>query len=276
MMVAYMRALADAGVTHVRDFHDPTAKIFLSPKWRRRLSTTARRASGGGKGFPVAFARATADMMALRTSVIDAAVRGALAGGITQVVILGAGMDGRAWRMPELAGAEVFEVDHPATQAVKRERISALPSAVGEPRWVAVDFERDSLSDALARAGYERTRPTCWIWEGVVMYLTRTAMRATLAEIARNSAVGSVLVLNYHTERRRGLEGLLLRAIGEPIRSAWSPAEMAAELRAVGFEPSEDSGVVDWANRFASGPVRVKTGRVMRVVVATSARETVG
>src|SRR5207244_5763641 len=117
--------------------------------------------------------RVMADLMALRTSAIDAAVRDALAAGATQLVILGAGYDGRAWRMSELAGVKVFEVDHPATQGDKRAHLAELPPATGVVTFVAVDFERESLGAALDRAGHDRSSPTCWIWEGVVMYLTR-------------------------------------------------------------------------------------------------------
>ena len=82
-----------------------------------------------------------ADMIALRISAIDSAVRDAITGGATQLVILGAGYDGRAWRLPELAGVKVFEVDHPATQGDKRAHLTALPSATGIVTFVSVDGE---------------------------------------------------------------------------------------------------------------------------------------
>ncbi len=141
-----------------------------------------------------------------------------------QLVILGAGYDGRAWRMPELAGIKVFEVDHPATQSDKRAHLAELPPATGIVSFVSIDFERESLGAALDRAGHDRSSPTCWIWEGVVMYLTRDAMRATLADIARRSAPGSTLIVNYHTLHRRLFARLMFRLIGEPQISAW-PAE---------------------------------------------------
>ena len=120
--------------------------------------------------------------------------------------ILGAGYDGRAWRMPELAGVNVFEVDHPATQSDKRSHVGELPPAIGNITFVSIDFERESLGTALDRAGHDAWSPTCWIWEGVVMYLTREAMRATLAAIARRSATGSTLIVNYHIVHRAFIE----------------------------------------------------------------------
>ena len=120
-------------------------------------------------------------MMVARTVAIDDAVRAATA---PQVVILGAGLDGRAWRMPELRDVTVFEVDHPDSQRVKRARVSALEPVARDIRFVPVDFTRDRLDDALAAAGHDATRATTWIWEGVVMYLELSDIDATLSVIA--------------------------------------------------------------------------------------------
>ena len=267
-LVALGRAIADAGVTHVANFHDPTARVFLSEKGKRSLARTERAARDGRRGFRIEMARALADMMALRTAAIDAAVREAIASGATQLVILGAGYDGRAWRLPELTGVKVFEVDHPATQRDKRAHVAELPPTSGIVNFVPVNFERDVLGAALERAGHDRSSPTCWIWEGVVMYLTRDAMRATLAGIAERSAPGSTLIVNYHTVNRGLLAKLMFRLIGEPQISAWTPEEMAADLRSVEFDVREDSGMTDWNERFAQGTARVERGFYMRVVIA--------
>lgn len=262
------RAFADAGLSHLADFRDPTARVFLDEKGARSLARAERKARDGNRGMGVEMARRMGDMIALRTATIDAAVRDAIAGGVRQLVILGAGYDGRAWRMPELAGVKVFEVDHPATQREKRAHLAELPPASGIVSFVAVNFERESLDVALERAGHDRTSPTCWIWEGVVMYLTRDAMRATLASIAGRSAAGSILIVNYHTRHRRMFARLMFRLIGEPHISAWSPEEMAADLRSSGFIVSEDSGMLDWNARWARGSAKVERGSYMRVAIA--------
>ena len=267
-LVALGRAMADAGLSHVANFHDPTARVFLSEKGRQSLAKTEHAAREGVRGFRLEMARAMADMIALRTSAIDAAVRDAIAEGATQLVILGAGYDGRAWRLPELAGVKVFEVDHPATQGDKRARVAELPPPAGIVTFVPVNFERDALGDALERAGHDRSAPTCWIWEGVVMYLTRDAMRGTLAAVAQRSAPGSTLIVNYHTTRRGLFAQLIFRLIGEPQISAWTPEEMAADLRSAGFQVREDSGMTQWNERFAERRGRVERGAYMRVVVA--------
>jgi methyltransferase (TIGR00027 family) len=267
-IVALGRAVADAGLSHVPEFRDPTARVFLNEKGKQSLAKTMHAVRAGKGGMGLEMARVMADLIALRTAAIDSAVRDAIAGGATQLVILGAGYDGRAWRMPELAGVRVFEVDHPATQGDKRARLSELPPAMGLVRLVPIDFERESLGEVLDRAGHDRSSPTCWIWEGVVMYLTRDAMRATAAGIAGRSAPGSTLIVNYHTAHRRFFARLMFRLIGEPQISAWTPAEMAADLRSVGLVVREDTGMAHWNDRFAQGRARVDRGAYMRVAIA--------
>ena len=266
--VALGRALADAGLSHVADFRDPTARAFLSDRGKQSLAKAERAAQAGKRSSRAEAARVMADLIALRTAAIDEAVRDAIAGGARQLVILGAGYDGRAWRIPELAGIRVFEVDHPATQGSKRARAETLPPAIGTVSFVSIDFERASLDKVLDRAGHDRRLPTCWIWEGVVMYLTRDTMRATLAGIAGRSAHGSTLIVNYHTIHRRWVARLIFRLIGEPQISAWTPDEMAADLRSAGFVVRADTGMVDWNARFARGESKVERAAYMRIVVA--------
>ncbi|HTJ24356.1 MAG TPA: class I SAM-dependent methyltransferase [Gemmatimonadaceae bacterium] len=268
--VALGRAIADAGLSHVPGFRDPTARVFLNARGTRSLARITGAARDGKTSTRVEMARGMADLMALRTTAIDAAVRESVAAGATQLVILGAGYDGRAWRMNELAGVRVFEVDRAATQADKRARVAELPPPIGDVRFVAIDFERESLAAVLERAGHDGSSPTCWICEGVVMYLTRDAMHATLADVAARSAPGSTLLVNYHTGHRRFFARLVYRLIGEPQISAWTPDEMAADLRAVEFVVREDSSMADWNLRFAEGKARVDRASYMRMAAATA------
>src|SRR5262245_3728045 len=110
-LVALGRAMADLGLSHVPDFHDPTACVFLNEKRKQSFAKVQQEAREGKDGFRIQGARRMADMIALRTTAIDTAVRSTIAAGATQFVILGAGYDGRAWRMSELGGMKVFEVD---------------------------------------------------------------------------------------------------------------------------------------------------------------------
>jgi len=209
--------------------------------------------------------------MLVRTIAIDDALR---AVGSPQVVILGAGLDGRAWRMPELANVVVFEVDHPDSQRVKRARIPALTPGAHDIRFVPVDFERDSLSDALANAGHDPARPTTWIWEGVVMYLTPADVEATLGAIARRSAATSRLVIVYHSPALLlRLAGLYLRYLGEPLRSAFQPSAMRALLAKYGFVVARDDDIHALAAALAPGLAEaMKVAKHLRVVTADRAR----
>src|SRR5262249_29257435 len=144
--------------------------------------------------------KASAEVVVPRTVAIDDAVAEHAA---PQVVILGAGLDGRAWRMEALAGAYVCEVDQPASQRDKRDRAAALP-ADRAPRFAPVDFGRDRLADALAAAGHDAAVPTTWVWEGVVPYLTSAEVEATTAGIAALSAPGSRLIVNYQAPSALG------------------------------------------------------------------------
>jgi methyltransferase (TIGR00027 family) len=96
-----------------------------------------------------------------------------------------------------LADTTVFEVDHPATQALKRERAAAIPAKARQVRFVATDFRRNDMAASLRAAGYDPSLPTFWLWEGVTVYLRPEAVAANLEALAALSAAGSHLALTY-------------------------------------------------------------------------------
>src|SRR4051794_31589093 len=220
VLVCAARAIAhSSGV--VRGFSDPTALDML-PETERAMVEAHR--AGPPKSlrgrFRYAIMAARAAMMAVRTVVIDEAVRDADA---PQVVILGAGFDGRAWRMPELQSATVYEIDHPDTQREKRARTGSLAQQAREVKFVAVGFTRDDLDERLAAAGHDSSQRTTWIWEGVVMYLTPPEVEATLRVVEARSAPGSRLAIVYIGPGGWivPLVSLLVRRLGEPFRSRY-------------------------------------------------------
>src|SRR5690348_15767180 len=153
--VCQARAVAD-GRTAPGRFADPTAMPLLRPA-EQALVLQVREGTppkGMAERFPYELVRGTADLIVPRTVAIDDAAR---AGAATQVVLLGAGLDGRAWRL-DLPGATFFEVDHPASQEEKRDRASNLTGT--PPTYVPVDFAHDVLTDALAAAGHHADQPT--------------------------------------------------------------------------------------------------------------------
>ncbi len=148
-------------------------------------------------------------------------------------------------RLAELRDVSVFEVDHPDSQRDKRERASKLTPASCDIRFVPVDFEHDALDRALAAAGHDESRATTWVWEGVVMYLTLRDIEATLAVLERRSPPGSRLIILYHVPALLlKVLGLLLRRVGEPLRSAFRPAQMRELLAEHGFQVRADQDLI--------------------------------
>ena len=208
-------------------------------------------------------------MMTARTIEIDDAVRRSAH---PQVVILGAGLDGRAWRMPELRDSVVFEVDHPDTQRDKRARSEGLERKAREVRFVPTDFAKGSLDEALAAAGHDASVPTTWIWEGVVMYLTRPEIEASLAVIEQRSARGSRLVVAYHTPAPyRFLVALWVRRVGEPLRSRFKLGEMQELLQRYGFVVERDLGLDEIGSAISTDIGRA-TMRMRHLRFATARR----
>jgi methyltransferase (TIGR00027 family) len=268
-LVAFLRAAADVGVTTVPDFRDPVAARLL-PQPFATLQRLIARAVRGRPWVRSALRLSTlgmGDMLPLRTLAIDDAVRAAAP--FDQLVILGAGLDGRAWRLDELSPTTVFEVDHPATQRYKRERVASLAPAAREVRFVAVDFLRDRLGDSLAAAGHDTARPTFWIWEGVVMYLSTEEVRATLREVGARSAPGSRIAATYLATRSgRAAVSVLVRAFGEPIRNMLSPADVARLFDEIGFRVLSDVDTLEQASRSGAHPLANPLMRAERIVVA--------
>jgi methyltransferase (TIGR00027 family) len=255
-------------------FQDPTALALLSEDGRERVERA--RASVAPKGLrrriERAYLRPLSKVMVVRTLAIDEAVRKA---GAPQLVVLGAGLDGRAWRMPELSDVTVFEVDHPDSQRDKRARSSALRQTAREIRFVPVDFAQGSLDAALGEAGHDAQIPTTWIWEAVIMYLERRDIDATLEVVARRSAPGSRLVVLYHAPAP--LLGIFLgpfvRSLGEPLRSSFRPAAMKELLCAHGLDVVQDRAISELgAAMSAELRASTRTARHLRVVTAERRR----
>lgn len=198
-------------------------------------------------------------MMRVRTLAIDSAVQDAVRGGVSQLVILGAGLCARAWRMTELSDSVVFEIDHPATQSYKRERLEGVVPSARDVRFIPVDFERDDLRRALEDAGHDASAPTMWIWEGVTPYLTHEAIASTLAIVRTRSTEGSAIALTYYppSDRRHHpmlyAASLAVRIIGEPLHGLMSVESMHALLARSGFSVEKDSSHRELAERMGLG-----------------------
>jgi methyltransferase (TIGR00027 family) len=195
--VAALRAAESLKPEDKRVCYDPLARHFLGAKFRvfgrsrfltRLALWDAERRSPGSFGCLVG-----------RTRYIDDCLKACIDDRIEQLVILGAGYDTRAYRFDKLKEkVKVFEVDHPATQKVKIEKVSRmLGSLPGHVVYVSVDFEKERLDKKLFESGYDKSLKTLFIWEGVTMYLTAEAVDETLAFVAGNSGKGSSIIFNY-------------------------------------------------------------------------------
>jgi methyltransferase (TIGR00027 family) len=190
--------------------------------------------------------------MALRTRYLDDCVTRALDRGVRQVVILGAGLDTRAARLGR-DGVRFFEVDQPASQADKRERLSSFDAyPIESAEFVSCDFERDDFVALLETAGLDRGSPACFVWEGVVYYLLEAAARSTLERLASEFDPRSLLVFDYLNskmatssprlrEEDRAIQGMI-EELGEPMQFGIDdPTPLMAEcgyrfLRTVSFD----------------------------------------
>lgn len=217
-----------------------------------------------------------------RTRYTEDALRDAVAAGVRQYVIVGAGFDSFGLRRPPFAhDLEILEVDHPATQTLKRRRLEecAVPPPAGL-HFVGADLATLPLDTALARAAFDPRTPSFFSWLGVTMYLSHEANLATLRAIARCAAPGSVLVFSYFDLRVYGLTSgpfselaQRVAALGEPFQSGFDPNTIAADLRGCGFtleEDIDDREALERFDRANSNDLRpTRFSRVARARVAT-------
>ena len=197
--------------------------------------------------------------------------------GSTQVVILGAGLDSRAYRFADaLRGARVFELDLPQTQEYKKARVrDVLGSLPAHVTYAPIDFTRQDLASVLTASGYDPTKKTTFIWEGVTMYIPEAAIDATLRAIASTAAKGSWLVFDYFTERALRDRPAALRdvsknvaAVGEPFVFGMPGADATAVGTARGYSVSSDFGSAELGVRFLPKGVTMPTPSANRLCVA--------
>lgn len=189
---------------------------------------------------------------------LDEAIR---QGAVEQYVILGAGFDTFAFRRRDLAGQlQVFEVDHPTTQAMKQQRIALagweMPANL---HFVPINFSNESLADALGRSPYNARKLSFFSWQGVTFYLTRETVFATLRAVASLACPGSSIVFDYMDadafnpekagKRIRLMQGIA-QQVGEPMKSGFEPGELADELSRLGFQMQENLSPAEIDERY--------------------------
>jgi methyltransferase (TIGR00027 family) len=258
-------------------FDDTWAIRLLSPRSRwivripalyRRFRVPKQRASDGYFALALAGFRLTDDLVAA-----------AVARGVHQYLILGAGLDSFALRRSDLRPPlRVYELDHPAPQAMKRERVKrALRSWPDGLELVPIDFETTTIDQALATSTFDPGQPSVASWLNSIAYLTEKATVGSLEGLAGVLAPGSQLIFNYppaveltaEQEARRNALRASVASKGEPFRDVYEPARMVAIVEDCGFVVEEHFTEADLATRFYTGrsvgPYPTMPGRVLIV-----------
>src|SRR3954452_13217366 len=252
-------ALGAAGLRAAHQVLDGAA-IFEDPLALRILGAEADDLVREAEAEDDPFRQRLRWFIAVRSRIADDALAAAVKRGARQLVVLGAGLDTTAYRALPSQDLRIFEVDHPATQTWKRERLVGagipLPAALS---FVPVDFERETLAEGLAAAGFDPAQQAVFSWLGVVPYLTEDAVFSTLGFIAGLPG-GVHVVFDYvnppdsMTEpgRRAMHETLIARvaAAGEQLRNHFDSDALHAQLEALGFRDIEDLGWREIAARF--------------------------
>ena len=275
---ALFRALESLRPAGQRIFEDPLARSFLTPP----LSLVGRLAVVPGLRELLPWIidyrwPGVRSSVVARTRLIDDAIAASL-DRIEQLVILGAGFDSRAYRMPGLRRIAVFEVDHPDTQTTKRRvlgRVLATPPE--HVRFVAIDFQARDLASAIAEAGYRESARTFILWEGVTNYLTEAAVDATLCWCSRASPGSLVLFTYVHRDVLTrphvfvGTKNLFasLEKAGERLTFGLEPIELPEFLAKRGLSLESDVGAAEYRERyFGERARRMRGHEFYRVALA--------
>jgi methyltransferase (TIGR00027 family) len=234
-----IRRAAHQLMDHPPVLDDPIAVRIVGSEYPRHPRLMERAMHPVGRDFRA--------FMAVRSRYTEDQLASAVVQGVTQYVVLGAGLDTFAYRNP-FPALRVFEVDFPATQQWKRallvEAGLSLPDTL---TFVPLDFERHTLAEGLAEADFDATRPAFFGWLGVIPYLTLEAFRATLDSIAQLPAASAVS-FDYAIAPetltplgRKAFDALADRvaAAGEPFQLFFTPDKMESELRRAGFQRIE-------------------------------------
>jgi methyltransferase (TIGR00027 family) len=259
--MALVRAIEAQRPEGVRICYDPIARSLVNPisVFLSKLVIDSGIYERIGPPGTIAFITA-------RERYIDDFLKACLSEGLDQVVILGAGFDTRAYRSPGIEKARVFEIDHPATQAVKLKRlkkvIDPLPDYV---TFVPVDFNTQTLGERLLASGYNERGKTLFIWQGVTMYLTPEGVDSTLAFIANHSGLGSAVIFDYfYSETLRDMKmktaRRITRVIGERLIFGIDEGQIEPFLAQRGFRDVRNADAEELKRLYFTGP---NAGRVI-------------
>lgn len=237
-----------------RIFDDPIALRIIGAKTESALRSNPERFNTR---------RSLRAFIALRSRYAEDELARAVKRGTRQYVILGAGLDTFPYRNPyPESSLRIFEVDHPATQSWKRQRLGEAGIATpGSLVFVPIDFERQTLADGLKKTGFRADQPSFFSWLGVVVYLTKPAVMETFKFVA-SLPVGSEIVFDYSvppsllTENQRSARDAGVKRVatlGEPWITFLDPSSLTSELQGMGFRDVEDLSPEEANERYFKG-----------------------
>jgi methyltransferase (TIGR00027 family) len=252
-------------------FADPVALPILGPELEAAVRENPFQ-------FNEPFPRGMRAAVVLRSLHAEDGLAQAVRAGVTQYVVLGAGLDTFAWRNPH-ARLKTYEVDHASTQEWKKSLLSQAGMAIPDSmQFVAVNFEKDQLLDRLQQAGFDKSRPACLSWLGVALYLTREAVLDTLQAVASLPKGTSITfdyvivssMLNPVEKVIREVMAQSFAAQGEPWLTFFEPDELRHELEKLGFSKTEDTTPVELNTRYlARRKDGLQAGNGARLMCAT-------
>ncbi len=259
---AFVRAWESMKPEGKRVCFDPFARCFLGKELRETFENESSREKLIADWET--FVPGVCGSVLARTRFIDDYLKGRLGEGLEQLVILGAGYDSRACQLESLgANVRVFELDHPATQAMKRKRLEELPD-VSSRRvvFIPIHFEKDKFGRKLSENDFDKPRKTLFIWEGVSYYLTADAVDETLGSIAELGGEGSSIIFDFFPPSvATGESGWMeaenlrngLKAMGEEITFGIEPETAEAFLSQRGFTDVKILTSADYAKAYYAG-----------------------
>ncbi|MGB9979886.1 SAM-dependent methyltransferase [Methanobacterium sp.] len=215
--MAMQRFSESAKPENERICHDSYAVHFISPEIIKFGMEHPKEAKEKVEQMEKLFPGLSSSIMA-RVRYFDDFTKKSIDEGIEQLIILGAGYDTRAYRIEEFKDIKVFEVDHPNTQSFKIQKIGEIfGSLPGHVVYVPVDFEKETFSQKLFDNGYDPSKKTLFIMEGLIMYIPPKAVAETLLFIVENSGKGSAVIFDYYPESI--VDGTCKLEIGANIRN---------------------------------------------------------
>jgi methyltransferase (TIGR00027 family) len=275
---ALFRAIEYARRPSERGVGDWIAEEFLTPAFRLVAGLSRNRICAAllCKYIDFRWPGSRTSLIA-RTRLIDNYVASAVASGIQQIVILGAGFDSRAYRIAGAERAGFFEVDHPNTSRVKKAHIvrvlGVLPDYV---KYVAVDFQRDRLPESLQGAGFNPLERSLFVWEGVSNYLTEDAVRSTLSYIG-SSSQGTTLAFTYVDravldDPTHFIGGSEVQKAFARLREPWTfgipPSRAAGFFEECGLELNYDLSAAEYRKQYYKNAAQIKGYEFYHVVLA--------